>query len=292
MNFLIQNHNVGQYAGYKTRVIAEYFYEISSEENLENLHKIYIFSQENNLPILVISGGTNMLFGVDFYPGIVIKNFLMGWRYDIDAKKLETSSAEKIWEIAETLEKKYNEPIWHRFIGLPGAIAGAVVGNAGCFGLETENNFLEARIYDMAENRFFTLSKAEMQFAYRHSILKENPHLFLISAIFDLSKKREKYASDVDNIDFRENKQPKGNSCGSFFKNPSKEFSAGALIEKVGLKGYRHGGARWSELHANFLLSDGEDCKPSDLVELVRLTQKKVKSETGFDLVNEVKIIE
>lgn len=75
-----------------------------------------------------------------------------------------------------------------------------------------------------------------MEFAYRHSILKDKRNLFVISAIFDLSENREKYSSDVDNIDFRENKQPKGNSCGSFFKNPSKEFSAGFLIEKVGMK--------------------------------------------------------
>lgn len=109
---------------------------------------------------------------------------------------------------------------------MPGAIAGAVVGNAGCFGLETENNFVSAHIFDMEKNQEFTLTKDEMNFSYRHSILKEKRNWFLVSATFDLSEVREKYSSDVDNIDFRENKQPKGNSCGSFFKNPSKEFSA------------------------------------------------------------------
>ena len=59
-----------------------------------------------------------------------------------------------------------------------------------------------------------------MNFTYRSSILKEIEKYFLISATFNLSQKVEKYHSDVDNIDFRENKQPKGNSCGSFFKNP------------------------------------------------------------------------
>jgi UDP-N-acetylmuramate dehydrogenase len=137
-----------------------------------------------------------------------------------------------------------------------------------------------------------TLSKSDMQFSYRHSFLSENPHLFLISATFDLSQKTEKYHSDVDNIDFRENKQPKGNCCGSFFKNPNKENSAGSLIERVGLKGYRHGGAYWSPLHANFLMSDGPSCLPSDLIELVRMTQDRVKKETGIELVNEVRIIE
>lgn len=144
----------------------------------------------------------------------------------------------------------------------------------------------------MFESKLRNLSKQDMQFSYRYSVLKENPHLFLIDSTFDLSRKIEKYHSEVDNIDFRENRQPKGNSCGSFFKNPSKELSAGQLIEGVGLKGYRHGGAYWSPLHANFLMSDGESCSPSDLAELVRHTQERVQHEKGVELVNEVRIIE
>jgi UDP-N-acetylenolpyruvoylglucosamine reductase len=75
--------------------------------------------------------------------------------------------------------------------------------------------------------------KKDMDFSYRNSRIKKEKKYFIISAIFDLSTKIEKYHSDVDNIDFRENKQPKGNSCGSFFKNPSREQSAGYLIEQV-----------------------------------------------------------
>jgi UDP-N-acetylmuramate dehydrogenase len=75
-----------------------------------------------------------------------------------------------------------------------------------------------------------------MGFSYRHSMLKEHPEYFIVNAVFDLSEKREKYHSDVDNIYFREHKQPKGYSCGSFWKNPNKEHSAGSLIEQVGLK--------------------------------------------------------
>lgn len=236
MNCLETNHNVGQYAGYKTRVLAAYFFEILTERDTEKLSEIFAFSREKNLEILWMSGGTNILFAKDFFPGIVIKNSLKGWNFDEQTKKLQIFSGEKISDIAETLEKQFDEPIWHRFIGLPGTIAGAVVGNAGCFGLETENNFSSAKIIDIATGEVKILQKSEMRFGYRHSILKENPNYFLISAEFDLSEIREKYSSDVDNIDFRENKQPKGNSCGSFFKNPSRDASAGSLIEQVGFK--------------------------------------------------------
>jgi hypothetical protein len=68
------------------------------------------------------------------------------------------------------------------------------------------------------------------------------------------------------------------------------ENSAGSLIEKVGLKGYRHGGAYFSEKHANFLMSDGT-AKWTDLVELVELAQKKVHEECQISLEPEVRIV-
>ena len=127
--------------------------------------------------------------------------------------------------------------------------------------------------------------------------------------MFDLSEKREKYHSDVDNIYFREHKQPKGNSCGSFFKNPKvdmdaffknnpdlerwkmKSMSAGYLIENSGLKWHKIWWAVLSKKHANFLMSDGETCTHEDLLELIKLAQKTVKQKFDIDLENEVRII-
>lgn len=288
---LIRDHEIGHYSGYRTIVHAEYFYELTSEDDLEKIGEAYRFAKSENIPFLIISGGMNLLFANDRYEWVVVKNSLHGWKYDEEKRMLHTSSNESIWDIAETLEKKYDNPLWHRFIGLPGSIGWAIYGNAGCFGLETESNFSKATVYDMEKRVKKTMTKADMDFSYRYSVLKEHSEYFIAWAEFDLSQKHEKYHSEVDNIDFRENKQPKGNSCGSFWKNPSRDLSAGTLIERVGLKWYRHGGARWSELHANFLLSDGESCKPSDLFELVELTRERVKREEWIDLENEVKII-
>ena len=292
LSFLSQNHEIGHYSGYQTRVFADYFWELADEKELQKLAEIYQWARSEQIPLLIIGGGTNLLFTADRYEWVVVKNSLSGWEYDSETKILHVSSNEPIWTIASSLEQDHDQVLWHRFIGLPGSIGWAIYGNAGCFGLEAESNFVSATVYDMLECKPRNLLKEDMQFSYRHSVLKENPHLFLIDSTFDLSQKIEKYHSEVDNIDFRENRQPKGNSCGSFFKNPSKDISAGSLIEAVGLKGYRQGGAYWSPLHANFLMSDGESCSPSDLAELVRHTQERVKHEKGVELVNEVRIIE
>ncbi len=290
--YLLKNHEIGHYSGYKTHVIADYFYEITSEDDLDKLHDIFIWSKSHSMPFLIIGWGTNLLFTSSRFQWVIIKNSIVWWEYNAEKQFLHAYSNESIWNIASELEITYDQPLWHRFIWLPGSVGWAVFGNAWCFGLETESNFVRATVYDMQEWKRMNLSREAMQFSYRHSYLKNNSNLFLIGACFDLSEKREKYSSDVDNIYFREHKQPHGYSCGSFFKNPSRDVSAWFLIESIWFKWYHHGGAYWSELHANFLMSDGESCQPSDLIELVRLTQQKVKKDTWYDLINEVRIID
>jgi UDP-N-acetylmuramate dehydrogenase len=94
----------------------------------------------------------------------------------------------------------------------------------------------------------------------------------------------------VDNIYFREYKQPAWNTCGSFFKNPSKEYSAWKLIEEVWLKWHTIGWASFSELHANFLMNNWQG-DYNDLLKLIYLAQEKVKIKFNINLINEVRII-
>ncbi len=231
-----------------------------------------------------------MLFAFDEYEGVVIKNSLTGWDYNKESKILKTFWSESIWMIAEKLENVYCQDLWHRFIWLPGSVAGAVYWNAGCFGLEIENNFVSCEVLDLENGQVSTLLKNDMNFKYRDSILKQERKYFIISAIFDLSKKVEKYHSDIDNIDFRENKQPKGNSCWSFFKNPSRDISAWFLIEKVWLKWHKIWGAYFSDKHANFLMHDGHGTY-KDMLQLIDVAQEKVEKEFWIKIENEVQII-
>lgn len=288
---LQENIDITHLSNYKTPARARYYYEINSEEDISCLYELSLYARENNLKILTIWWGTNMLFAFDIYEGIIIKNNLVSWEYDIDTKELLSYSAASIWDIAESLEKKYNTDIWHRFIGLPGSIGGAIWWNAWCFGLEVENNFKEVYIYDIDNNVYKKLSKEEMKFSYRSSILKEGySNYFIVYAVFDLSKVVEKYSSDTDNIYFREHKQPKWNTCWSFFKNPSREQSAWYLIEQVWLKWYKQGWALFSDIHANFLMHDGNGSY-RDLLELIDTAKTRVRDQFWIELINEVQII-
>ena len=291
MKYLQKNKDITSLSNFKTKAWTEYYFEINSLEDIEKLKEIQDFALDDKLELLFVWAWTNMLFAFDKYNWIIIKNNLNGWEYDEDTKQLKSYSNELISDIAESLEKDYKQKLWHRFIGLPGSVGGAVYWNAGCFGLETENNFLEANVYNVSTWKTEVLSKIDMLFDYRTSILKQNNNkYFLIDTSFDLSTKVEKYHSDVDNIDFRENKQPKGNTCWSFFKNPSREFSAWYLIEQVWLKWNKIGWAYFSEIHANFLMNDWTS-NYSDLLKLLKFAQLKVKEKFDIELINEVRII-
>lgn len=290
LKYFKKNIDISELSNFKTRAKAKFYYEINEEKDLNNLKEIFNFSLENNLKIVFVWWGTNLLFAFDIFDWIIIKNNLKWYSYNTDTKILEVFSNEKIREISEILEKDFCQNIFHRFIWLPWTFWWAVFWNAWCFGLEVENNFLKAEVYNLETNSIEIIDKNTANFSYRNSLFKETKKYFIIKIYFDLSNIVEKYSSDVDNIKFREEIQPKWNSAGSFFKNPSKEYSAWNLIEKVWLKWYTLWTAYFSDKHANFLMSK-DYWNYNDLLELIKLAKQKVKKEFDIDLIPEARII-
>jgi len=289
LDFLEKNKDITSLSGFKTPAKAKYYFEINDVEDVDKLVDIVNFANKNNLSYKILWGGTNILFAFSEYNWIIIKNNLDWYSYNEDTKILDAFSNASISDLAEIIEKYYDNKVWHRFIGLPGSVWWAVFWNAWCFGLETENNFVEAVLLDLETWEKVILDREKMAFEYRNSVAKQTGKYFIIVVKFDLSKVEEKYSSDVDNIEFRENKQPKGNCCWSFFKNPQWD-SAWRLVDTVWLKWYKLWGAFFSEKHANFLMNDW-NATYKDLLDLMKLAQKKVKKEYNIDLINEVQIL-
>ncbi len=289
LKYLIKDVDITKLSNFKTLAKTKYYFEINSRQDIDRLKDIYNYSKDNNLEILFIWWWTNLLFAFELFNWIVIKNCLKWWNYDNNSKILDTYSSEYISDISKELYNNW-QTLWKRFIWLPWSIWWAIYWNAWCFWLEIENNFLSVELIDLKTWKIITLLKNQMDFAYRKTILKENNNYFIISARFDLNNLVEKYHSDIDNIYFREYKQPKGNSCGSFFKNPSKDNSAWKLIEEVWLKWQKIWWAFFSPLHANFLMNDWT-ANYRDLLEIIELAKNKVKSNYNIDLIPEVRII-
>ncbi len=287
---LIKNKDISNLSNFNTKAYSKYYFEINSRQDIDSIYEIYNYALKNNLKLLFVAWGTNLLFAFDIFDWIIIKNNLSWWTYNSETKILESYSNELISDISESLLNNSRQVLWKRFIWLPWSIWWAIFWNAGCFWLETENNFVEAELLDLETWKRTILDREEMKFNYRTSIIKETNKYFIIKVKFDLSKLVEKYSSDVDNLYFREHKQPKGNTCGSFFKNPSRENSAWKLIEDVWLRWNKIWWAFFSDKHANFLMNDGT-ATYTDLLDLIKLAQEKVKGTYNLDLVPEVRII-
>lgn len=173
--------------------------------------------------------------------------------------------------------------------GIPGTMGGALAMNAGAFGGETWRWVEEVETVDRC-GRLHRRSRQEYQIGYRH-VKGPSDEYFLAAWL-----RFEPGDSDVGKRHIRElltrrNKtQPtRWPSCGSVFKNPPGD-KAGRLIEACGLKGRRVGGARISELHANFILNTG-GARAADIEALIRLAQAEVIARFGIELEPEVKIL-
>ena len=174
------------------------------------------------------------------------------------------------------------------FAGIPGTLGGALAMNAGAFGGETWNHVKSVATLDRQGQRR-ERATSEYTVGYRHVSGPANEWFLGARLRFELKP-------GVSNDDIRvllarrKATQPIGEwSCGSVFTNPSGDHAA-RLIEAAGLKGTRIGGARVSEMHANFIVNDGSACA-ADIEQLIRHVQQVVEQKHGVKLQTEVRIV-
>ena len=132
--------------------------------------------------------------------------------------------------------------------------------------------------------------KDDCNFGYRKSRFLNKKEI-VVSACFNLRESdREIISSSIKSYrDVRKSIQPMGKSCGSVFKNP-KPYTAGALIDKAGLKGYSVGGATVSSQHGNFIITKN-NATAQDVYKLITYIKDKIKEEFDIQLNEEVEFI-
>jgi UDP-N-acetylmuramate dehydrogenase len=170
-------------------------------------------------------------------------------------------------------------------IGIPGAIGGSLVMNAGI--PEGSIADLLKRVHALDERgEPVTLARDDCGFGYRRSIFQQR-RLIILAAEFAVGSRRE---WDLKELWKRRQRQPLNRpSPGCVFKNPPGDY-AGRLIEQAGLKGYRIGGAAISSVHANFIVNEG-GASAADVLRLIDLVRERVYKEFGVDLEMELEII-
>ena len=173
------------------------------------------------------------------------------------------------------------------FAGIPGTVGGALAMNAGAFGGETWARVERVTTIDRAGTLH---DRARGEFAVGYRSVQGPADEWFLAATFALAHDATTASGLKAMLARRSATQPLGSpSCGSVFRNPPGDF-AGRLIESVGLKGARIGGAVVSEKHANFIINSG-DATAADIEELIERVRAEVEKKSGVRLELEVRIV-
>ena len=173
--------------------------------------------------------------------------------------------------------------------GIPGTIGGALRMNAGAHGRDMADITKSLRIMD-ANGELKDLSAETLQFEYRR--LQLPPGAIVIQGTFVLEKGEPSRSRDMirEIMNWRKEHQPlRQPSAGSVFKNPE-GAAVGRLLEESGMKGTGIGGAKFSEIHGNFIVNTG-GATSDDVLRLIEMGRKAVHERTGIWLELEIKIL-
>ncbi len=172
--------------------------------------------------------------------------------------------------------------------GIPGTVGGGIFMNAGAN--EGEIKDVVDTVWIWLDGEEIAINRENINFEYRRSNLPKGS--VVTKALFRL-KRGDSALSEQNVKDYmarRNSTQPiKMSNTGSIFKNPP-EIAAGQLIEELGLKGFKIGGAKFSDLHANFIVNEG-GASARDVLELIELAKKEAYSKRGIKLETEVRLI-
>jgi len=265
---------------------ADYFIR---PKTIEQLQEVVRRCNEGRLPIYLMGQGSNLLIGDEGLRAAVIKlesEEFTKIEFDQDGAGLTAWAGAELSRLVLTCVEKGLaglEPL----TGIPGSVGGAVKmnagGNFGDFGASVES----VTLMDSRGN-IFERSKPELVFDYRQTN---------IAAKFILNARLRLTPGDPEHIMrtvkeiwiYKKNSQPLNTkNAGCIFKNP-RGVSAGALIDRAGLKGLQIGGAVVSDKHANFIIAK-KGCKSRDVMRLIEVVRQRVKEQFDVELELEIEI--
>ena len=263
---------------------ADYFIR---PKTIDQLKEVVKRCNENELPIYVMGFGSNLLIGDDGLRAAVIKLESEQFsQIEYDKQEITAGAGAELSRLVLTCVEKGLSGV-ESLTGIPGSVGGAVKmnagGNFGDFGSAVET----VTLMDSAGN-IFEKSKPELVFDYRKTNIIAK---FVLNAQLKLNQADpEQIMRTVKEIWIhKKNNQPLNTkNSGCIFKNPP-GASAGALIDRAGLKGLQIGGAVVSDKHANFIIAK-EGCSSRDVTRLIEAIKQRVKEQFNVELELEIEI--
>ncbi len=264
---------------------------LATVHDLFTLRGVVRYARSRGLPLFLVGRGSDLVIGDGGIGGLVIQVRAAGHRIEgsclVAEAGLPMARAASIARDAGLAGLEFG-------LAIPGTVGGAVWGNAGAHGADTRAVLREAAIVT-ADGGEAMLGPQELAMAYRETRLKSHPPgrpEVVLAATFELQPDDpEAIGARLDDIRrWRREHQPLGQrSAGSVFRNPEGD-SAGRIIDALGLKGARLGGAMVSPMHANFIINAG-GASAADVRGLAEQVRETVRRDRGIELRYEVEFV-
>ena len=281
---ILTNEPMSSHTTFRVGGEASMLVRISSPDQLL---KLIPYLNDIGEPYYVIGNGSNILVGDKGYNGVILEIGSGMSDIRVEGNRIIAGAGALLSSIARVALE--NDLSGLEFAsGIPGSIGGGVVMNAGAYGGEIRDVVTEVEVMSV-DGQLMTISKRDMQFGYRTSIIKMRPFTVL-SVTMELTPGDHTVIEDKmkELSARRKEKQPlEYPSAGSTFKRPEGYF-AGKLIMDAGMRGYTIGGAAVSEKHCGFIVNKG-NATAADVYEVIQEVEERVKER--FDVTLEPEIV-
>lgn len=265
---------------------ARWFAEVASGADLAAVCEA---ARSEQADVLVLGRGSNLVVSDRGFDGLVVRLTGDFRRIDHRPDRTTAGAAVPLPALARSCVAEGRLGL-EFYVGIPGTVGGAVRQNAGCHGSETAGWMLDAVVFDTVGGGRSTRTPADLDMSYRHSALAASEVVLEAGFRFEEGDREQGERRMREVTRWRKQHQPGGTlNAGSVFKNPPGD-AAGRIIDSLGLKGLRVGGARVSPRHANFFEA-GTDATAGDVHRLVREVRRRVRDATGIDLEPEIRFV-
>ena len=285
-NSILENENMASHTTFKCGGNASLYIAPNSTDELVKVLEVL---RNENYPYMVIGNGSNLLVKDSGYDGAIVEVDKKISEIDVRGEEIIVEAGAKLSKVA-TIAMENDLAGFEFAHGIPGNMGGAVVMNAGAYGGEMKDVLKWVKVVDQ-NGEIKTLENEELELGYRTSrVMKEK--MIVLEACIKLELGVMGDIAEVMALLMSKRKasQPlEYPSAGSTFKRPEGYF-AGKLVQDAGMKGYRVGDAMVSDKHSGFVINCG-NATATEVIQVIKDVQAKVKEDFGVDLEPEVRII-
>lgn len=287
---LLDNEPLSRHSTFRIGGPALFF---ASPQTREEIKELVDFAEQEDLPVFVLGGGSNVLFADRGFPGLVIG---MGQcEKDLCEGKERTvvcAAGMPLSRVVTCMRDAGLSGLEFLYC-IPGTVGGAIKQNASYGGVSVADCLERMTVFDMRKREQRSISRADIDFDYR--ICRSlGTHDIILDATFRVFPDE---ASAIalrlqNNVAYRKKFHDMSYpSLGCIFKNPVlNDLSAGQLIEQCEMKGYAVGDARVSDIHANYIVNVGR-ASADDVLTLIDIIRRRVKETYAIDLTLEIEYV-